>query len=49
MVRTFNLGIGLTFVVRDSLADAALAAVPEAVRLGSVVPSVGGAPRVRFD
>ena len=48
MVRTFNLGIGLTFVVRESLADAAGAAVPEAVRLGRVVEIADGSPRVRF-
>lgn len=49
MVRTFNLGIGLTFLVRESLADAALAAVPETVRLGSVVTVPPGKSRVRFD
>ncbi len=48
MVRTFNLGIGLTFVVRDSLADAACAAVPEAVRLGKVVEAAHASSRVRF-
>jgi phosphoribosylformylglycinamidine cyclo-ligase len=48
MVRTFNLGIGLTFVVRESLADAAVAAVPEAVRLGTVVEAAQESPRVRF-
>jgi phosphoribosylformylglycinamidine cyclo-ligase len=48
MVRTFNLGIGLTFVVRESLADAALAAVPEAIRLGAVIDTASGSPRVRF-
>jgi phosphoribosylformylglycinamidine cyclo-ligase len=48
MVRTFNLGIGLTAVVRPELADAALAAVPEAVRVGTVVPVADDAPRVAF-
>ena len=46
MVRTFNLGIGLTFVVRESLADAALAALPDARRLGRVVLTPEA--RVRF-
>ncbi|HYM53644.1 MAG TPA: phosphoribosylformylglycinamidine cyclo-ligase [Candidatus Dormibacteraeota bacterium] len=48
MVRTFNLGIGLTAVVRPELADAAVAALPEAARLGNVVPVTEGAPRVVF-
>jgi len=48
MLRTFNMGIGLTAVVPEPLADAALGALPEAVRLGSVVPAVAGAPRVAF-
>ena len=48
MVRTFNLGIGLTFVVRPELAEAALAALPEARRIGTVVPVESGAPRVSF-
>jgi phosphoribosylformylglycinamidine cyclo-ligase len=48
MVRTFNLGIGLTAVVRPDLTDAALAAVPEARRLGTVVPAGAEAPRVAF-
>jgi phosphoribosylformylglycinamidine cyclo-ligase len=48
MVRTFNLGIGLTAVVRPELVDAALAAQPEAARLGTVVPVREGAPRVAF-
>ena len=47
MVRTFNLGIGLTFVVHPSLAEAAVAAIPEAVPLGKVVADTA-APRVRF-
>ncbi|MDH4335033.1 MAG: phosphoribosylformylglycinamidine cyclo-ligase, partial [Chloroflexota bacterium] len=44
MLRTFNMGIGLTAVVPESLADAALLALPEAVRLGSVVAALTGAP-----
>jgi phosphoribosylformylglycinamidine cyclo-ligase len=48
MVRTFNLGIGMTFVVRKSLVDAALVAVPEAIRLGAVIDTASGSPRVRF-
>jgi len=48
MVRTFNLGIGLTAVVRPELVDTAVAALPEAARLGSVVPVTEGAPRVAF-
>ncbi len=48
MLRTFNMGIGLTAVVPEPLADAAIVALPEAVRLGSVVPAVAGAPRVAF-
>jgi phosphoribosylformylglycinamidine cyclo-ligase len=48
MVRTFNLGIGLTAVVRPDLTDAALAAVPDARRLGTVVPADADAPRVAF-
>jgi phosphoribosylformylglycinamidine cyclo-ligase len=48
MVRTFNLGIGLTAVVRPDLVDEAVAALPEVARLGSVVPVADGAPRVAF-
>ena len=48
MVRTFNLGIGLTCVVRPDLADAARTAVPEAVELGRVVPTGVDGPRVAF-
>jgi phosphoribosylformylglycinamidine cyclo-ligase len=48
MVRTFNLGIGLTLVVRDDLVATALDAVPGAVRVGRVVPSAPGSPRVAF-
>jgi phosphoribosylformylglycinamidine cyclo-ligase len=49
MVRTFNLGIGLTAVVRPELVAAALAALPEAARVGTVVPHApGDGPRVTF-
>ena len=48
MVRTFNLGIGLTAVVRPDMVDAARAAVPEAVRVGTVVPAVPDRARVAF-
>ena len=48
MVRTFNLGIGLTLVVHPEHADAALSAVPDAVRVGTVVPVEADAPRVAF-
>src|SRR5574338_599828 len=48
MVRTFNLGIGLTAVVRPDLVDAATAALPELLRVGSVVAVDEGQPRVVF-
>jgi phosphoribosylformylglycinamidine cyclo-ligase len=48
MVRTFNLGIGLTCVVRERHAAAALAAVPEVRPLGRVVEVPEGGARVRF-
>ena len=48
MVRTFNLGIGLTAVVKPELLEAALATVPEAVRIGTVVPVADDATRVAF-
>jgi len=48
MVRTFNLGIGLTCVVRPELVEVALQALPEARRLGSVVPVAPGDARVSF-
>ena len=48
MVRTFNLGIGLTAVLRPELVAAAVAAVPEAVRVGTVVPVAEDVPRVAF-
>jgi len=48
MVRTFNLGIGLTCVVRPELEDAARSALPEARRVGTVVAAPPGSPRVSF-
>jgi len=48
MVRTFNLGIGMTAVVPAAAADAALAAIPDACRIGRVVELPEGEPRVRF-
>jgi phosphoribosylformylglycinamidine cyclo-ligase len=48
MVRTFNLGIGLTCVVRPELEEAARAALPEARRVGTVVAAPPGSPRVSF-
>ena len=48
MVRTFNLGVGMTAVVPASLADRALATLPDACRVGTVVEVSVGEPRVRF-
>jgi phosphoribosylformylglycinamidine cyclo-ligase len=48
MVRTFNLGIGLTFVVRSELVELALRTLPDVRRLGSVVQVTPGSPRVSF-
>jgi phosphoribosylformylglycinamidine cyclo-ligase len=48
MMRTFNVGIGLTAVVSRKHADTALAAVGEGYRIGEVVPVPEGEPRVRF-
>ena len=48
MVRTFNLGIGLTLVVRPEMVEAVIQALPEARRLGTVVPVLPGADRVAF-
>ncbi|HEX5579872.1 MAG TPA: phosphoribosylformylglycinamidine cyclo-ligase [Candidatus Limnocylindria bacterium] len=47
MVRTFNLGIGMTAVVHPELQETALGALPEAVRVGTVVPA-DDAQRVAF-
>jgi phosphoribosylformylglycinamidine cyclo-ligase len=48
MVRTFNVGIGLTAVVPTTAVEAAMAAVPDACRIGHVVTVTAGEPRVRF-
>jgi phosphoribosylformylglycinamidine cyclo-ligase len=48
MVRAFNLGIGLTCVVRPELVEVALAAVPDARRVGAVVAVSPGSARVTF-
>jgi phosphoribosylformylglycinamidine cyclo-ligase len=48
MVRTFNLGIGLTCVVRRSQVERALEALPEACVVGRVVAVRRGQPRVVF-
>jgi len=48
MVRTFNLGIGLTCVVRRSQVETALSALPSACVVGRVVASRRGQPRVAF-
>jgi phosphoribosylformylglycinamidine cyclo-ligase len=48
MVRTFNVGIGMTVVVAEELAEVALGAVDDACRIGRVVEVSAGEPRVRF-
>ena len=48
MVRTFNVGIGMTAIVPPAHVEAALAALPDATRIGRVVDVEPGAPRVRF-
>jgi phosphoribosylformylglycinamidine cyclo-ligase len=48
MVRTYNLGIGLTCAVRPDLVEVAQAALPEARRVGTVVPVAPGSARVSF-
>jgi phosphoribosylformylglycinamidine cyclo-ligase len=48
MVRTFNLGIGLTLVVRPEMVDLVGATLPEARRVGTVVRLEPDAPRVSF-
>jgi phosphoribosylformylglycinamidine cyclo-ligase len=45
---TFNMGIGLTAVVPADLEAQALAALPDAIRLGQVVPVAQGEPRVQW-
>jgi phosphoribosylformylglycinamidine cyclo-ligase len=48
MVRTFNVGIGMTAVVPADTVEAALDAVPDACRIGVVVEIPAGSARVRF-
>ena len=48
MVRTFNLGIGMTAVVPAGLVNEALDALPDACRIGRVIEAPQGEPRVRF-
>lgn len=48
MVRTFNVGIGMTAVVPAEAVEAALAALQEACRIGRVVEVPAGEARVRF-
>ncbi len=48
MVHTFNLGIGLTCVVRPEMVDVVSAALPEARRVGTVVAVEPDAARVTF-
>ena len=48
MVRAFNLGIGLTCVVRPEHEEVARDSLPEARRVGTVVSTALGDPRVTF-
>jgi phosphoribosylformylglycinamidine cyclo-ligase len=48
MVRTFNVGIGMTAVVPAKAVETALAALPEACRIGQVIEVDVGEARVRF-
>jgi phosphoribosylformylglycinamidine cyclo-ligase len=48
MVDTFNVGIGMTAVVPAPALEVALAALPEACRIGRVVEVPAGEARVRF-
>ncbi|HEX2140828.1 MAG TPA: AIR synthase-related protein, partial [Candidatus Limnocylindria bacterium] len=48
MVRTFNLGIGLTAAIRPEMVEVVRSALPEVVRVGTVVPVAEGRPRVAF-
>ncbi|MDQ3688836.1 MAG: phosphoribosylformylglycinamidine cyclo-ligase [Chloroflexota bacterium] len=48
MVRTFNVGIGMTVVVPEAFADAAVAAVGDAHRIGRVLAVRPDDPRVAF-
>lgn len=48
MVRTFNVGIGMTAVVPAELLEVALGVVGDARSIGRVVEVLPGEPRVRF-
>jgi phosphoribosylformylglycinamidine cyclo-ligase len=48
MMRTFNVGIGLTVVVPEDASETALTALPDARRIGRVVEVAAGSPRVGF-
>ena len=48
MVRTFNVGIGMTAVVPARAVETAMAALPNACRIGRVVKVPAGEARVRF-
>jgi phosphoribosylformylglycinamidine cyclo-ligase len=48
MVRTFNVGIGMTIVIPAAAVEVALGALPEAREIGRVVATDDGAARVRF-
>jgi phosphoribosylformylglycinamidine cyclo-ligase len=48
MVRTFNVGVGMTIVIPTAAVEVALAAVPEAREIGRLVATDDGAARVRF-
>jgi phosphoribosylformylglycinamidine cyclo-ligase len=48
MLRTFNVGIGMTAVVPAPLAEIALGALADAWRIGQVVEVAPGEPRIRF-
>jgi phosphoribosylformylglycinamidine cyclo-ligase len=52
MLRTFNCGVGMIAVAAagqdQAVADALAAAGENVVRLGEVVPTADGAPRVVF-
>jgi phosphoribosylformylglycinamidine cyclo-ligase len=48
MVRTFNVGIGMTIVIPAAAVEVALGALPEAREIGRLVATDDGAARVRF-
>ena len=48
MVRTFNVGIGMTAAVPASSVEVALEALPDACRIGRLTEVPAGEPRVRF-